>query len=148
MDMPADPRSSSCLDPVRVLVVDDDAELLGLIENELAHAGFEVIKAIDGIDALSCMYASRPDVIVVDLSMPRMSGLELIAQVRTVESFQDVTVVAMSGHPGLLRRAICIGVSAAIVKPASIEAIIAILRRPKRRICADVQRVRDHSPDG
>jgi two-component system response regulator MtrA len=48
----------------RVLVVDDDAALLALIAAGLARVGFEVIKAGDGIDALSSMYARRPDVIL------------------------------------------------------------------------------------
>ncbi len=116
-----------------ILVVDDDAALLGLLEAGLAAVGFEVIKARDGIDALSSMYARRPDVILVDLSMPRMNGVDLIAQVCTETTFKDVMVVAMSGHESLLARAAEAGASAALVKPLSIPSIIAALVRRKRR---------------
>jgi CheY-like chemotaxis protein len=117
----------------RVLVVDDDPAILRLIEEGLAHAGFEVVPAGDGIDALFTMYARRPDVILVDLAMPRMGGIELITHVCTDTSFRDVAVVAMSGHEGMLRRATEAGASAGIVKPVSIQGIIRALRRHKRR---------------
>jgi DNA-binding response OmpR family regulator len=109
----------------RALVVDDDAALLGLIADALTRVGFEIIKARDAIDALSSMYARCPDGVLVDLAMPRMSGIDLIAQVCTETRFREVTVVAMSGHEDMLRRATEAGASDALVKPLSIRRIIA-----------------------
>jgi DNA-binding response OmpR family regulator len=117
----------------RILVVDDDAALLGVIAAGLAYAGFDVVEASDGIDALAAMYARRPGVMLVDLAMPRMNGVELIAQVCTEPTFQGVAVVAMSGNEGLLRRATEAGAGATLVKPLSIPSVIAALHLHKRR---------------
>ena len=116
----------------RVLVVDDDPALLGLIADGLARVGFEVVQARDAIDALSSMYARCPDGMLVDLAMPRMSGIELIAQVCTETRFRDVRVVAMSGDENMLRRATEAGASDAIVKPLSIDRIIAAFVERKK----------------
>ncbi len=112
-----------------VLVVDDEADLLELLTTYLGVEGFEVVRATDGIDALSCMYASRPSVVLIDLVMPRMNGLEVIAQIRNDRALADVPVVAMSGDAGMLQRARIAGADEVLRKPVEPRLVVAALMR-------------------
>jgi CheY-like chemotaxis protein len=79
----------------RILVVDDDPcirESLGML---LMSVGYEVDMANNGLSAVSCLERSVPDLIVSDLDMPEMSGMELISHVRT--QYPSISIVAMSG---------------------------------------------------
>jgi CheY-like chemotaxis protein len=120
----------------RIVVVDDNLVLLDLLAKELTYAGFAVDKAHDGIDALSAMYAVCPDLLLMDLLMPRMNGLELIMQVRAERRFRKVTLLAMSGHDGMLRYATDAGASEALRKPVSIAQVIASHRRQQHLFSA------------
>ncbi len=108
-----------------ILVVDDDLWLLDFLEKGLALAGYDVTKASGGIDALSCLYARRPDVMLVDLAMPRMNGVELIAQVCAEPRFRPMTVLAMSGHDAMLEEATNAGAVGVMIKPVSIDENVA-----------------------
>ena len=77
-----------------VLVVDDDPGLRGLISTVLEGAGFVVYQAEDGLDALAILGNLLPDLIMSDLSMPRMSGYELVPVVR--RRFPQIPVVVFS----------------------------------------------------
>jgi CheY-like chemotaxis protein len=78
-----------------VLVVDDDPAIRGLLSRHLENAGFLAIHAKDGIDALVKLRDTLPTVIISDLEMPRMSGVEFIGVVR--RRFPVIPVVALSG---------------------------------------------------
>lgn len=78
-----------------VLLVDDDPSIRDLLSKELAKAGFEALHAEDGIDALVKLRDTLPKVIISDLKMPRMSGVEFIGVVR--RRFPTIPVVALSG---------------------------------------------------
>jgi two-component system alkaline phosphatase synthesis response regulator PhoP len=100
-----------------VLIVDDDEELLERITNCLSTEGFRVAQASDGIDAVSYLYANRPHVILIDLMMPRMSGVELIEQIRSEPSLAGVAIIAMSGMRDMLARAREAGADEVLHKP-------------------------------
>jgi CheY-like chemotaxis protein len=78
-----------------VLVVDDEPYLRDVIALQLEEAGFEARQAEDGIDGLVKLRGTLPDVIISDLQMPRMSGLEFIAIVR--KRFPSIPVIVLSG---------------------------------------------------
>ena len=82
----------------RVLVVDDEVANRELISNFLTSEGYDVVTARDGVDALSQLAVPLPDLIVSDLRMPRMSGVEFLAVVR--QKYPDVPVIAISGEFG------------------------------------------------
>lgn len=90
-----------------VLLVDDDPSLRDLLSRQLGKMGFEAILAEDGIDALAKLRYTVPKVIIADLQMPRMSGLEFIAVVR--RRFPAIPVIAISG--------LIDGIGSAEVKP-------------------------------
>ena len=80
----------------RILVVDDEPDITALVAYHLARAGYRVSTAANGQDALKAAREERPDVVVLDLMLPRMSGGQLLDQMRQFTSLRDVPVVGMS----------------------------------------------------
>ena len=81
---PAQPMTPDANEPANltVLIVDDEPDLLELLEYKLSGDGFRVITARDGIEGLKLAEKERPDVIVLDIMMPRMNGIELTTRIR------------------------------------------------------------------
>jgi CheY-like chemotaxis protein len=80
--------------PERILVVDDDAGIRECIADLLSYQGYEVWTAEDGLDALSLLHVTPPDVLISDLNMPNMSGFDLLPVVRRI--FPHTLLIAMS----------------------------------------------------
>ena len=82
--------------PYRVLVVDDEPSLREVTRAILESQGYQVLTVADGLDGLNALTGALPDVIISDLSMPRMSGFEFLAIVR--KRFPRIATIAMSGE--------------------------------------------------
>ena len=83
----------------QILVVDDESSVWESLGTLLLAAGYDVAEAENGLSALSHLNRAVPDLIVTDLNMPHMSGVELISHVRN--RHPEISIVAMSGdHPG------------------------------------------------
>ena len=67
----------------RVLAVDDEPDVLGLVETKLQKAGFEVTTATNGQEAVERAVAEKPDVIIMDVMMPKLDGLSACTQIKT-----------------------------------------------------------------
>jgi PAS domain S-box-containing protein len=116
---------------VRVLVVDDNrdaAETLAALLDAMGHAA---PIANDGPQALRMMHSFRPQVVFLDIGMPGMSGYEVAAEIRRDRTFDDVTLVALTGWGGELDRArsASAGFDEHLTKPATIGAIEQVLGR-------------------
>ena len=81
---------------MRVLLVEDTDDLRHLFARVLKARGFEVRAAADGHEALACLAEFVPDVVVTDLMMPRLDGVELIRRLRAMPATADVPIVAMT----------------------------------------------------
>ena len=81
---------------VTVLVVDDDPVILKLLEVNFTMEGFSVLTAVDGTDAFERAVADQPDVVVSDIMMPRMSGLELVARLKAEPTTASIPVMLLS----------------------------------------------------
>ncbi len=79
----------------QILVVDDDARIRESLGSLLISVGYDVAMAKDGRSAVSHLNGSVPDLMVTDVNMPEMSGMELISRVRT--RYPSISIVAMSG---------------------------------------------------
>jgi CheY-like chemotaxis protein len=84
-------------DPL-VLVADDDPDILRLLSLHLEKAGYAVVTATDGREALDAVRERRPDLAIVDVRMPEMDGLELIRQIRADEQSNRILIVALSAR--------------------------------------------------
>ena len=82
--------------PPKILVVDDEADNRVVLQELLAGAGFEVIVAVDGVDAVERFTDSRPDLVFMDIKMPRLDGVGAIRQIREKDGGASVPIVALS----------------------------------------------------
>jgi CheY-like chemotaxis protein len=114
-----------------ILVVDDYPDALQVWEMYLRGAGFNVITAADGPAALAKATAHRPDVIVMDLELPGLSGIEVARRLRGQPLTQDIPLIAATGysHAGTLNEARESGFDAIVVKPCDPEMLVAEIRR-------------------
>ncbi len=85
----------------RILIVDDEPDLRYLLRRILESAGHEVAEAGHGTEALECVRASRPDLVVTDMMMPVMDGVELIRQLRADPSTAEMPILAATGDAAL-----------------------------------------------
>jgi PAS domain S-box-containing protein len=112
-----------------ILVVDDEESIRSLLQNVLAAAGYDVIEACDGKEALKKCLVTPPDVIITDLCMPEREGLETIQTLR--QSFPEIRLVAMSGmtgHATFLRTARLFGAAASLEKPLDLTEVSRTIR--------------------
>ena len=83
---------------VRILIVEDDPSLRVVIRMVLERAGYEIGEAANGLAALEEIAAAAPDLVIADLTMPRMGGTELIEAIRSKPEMAAIPVVLMTGH--------------------------------------------------
>ncbi len=118
----------------RVLVVDDEAPIIELVCGYLERDGMEVISASDGQVALDLIRERVPDVVVLDVNLPGLDGLEVLRRART---FSDVYVIMLTARAEEIDRIVGLSVGADdyLVKPFSprelVARIQALLRRPR-----------------
>jgi CheY-like chemotaxis protein/CheY-specific phosphatase CheX len=102
-----------------ILVVDDDKDILEIYQEELGSAGADVVIANDGLAALEMITKNRFDVIVTDLHMPRIDGLQLVSFVKSQDLNAKTLVVMISGMipPTTMERLVMLGVIDILMKP-------------------------------
>lgn len=115
---------------IRVLLAEDQAMMRGALAALLGlEDDIEVLKTVgDGDSALRECHALRPDILVTDIEMPGLSGLELAQRVRRFDQPCKVVIVTTFARPGYLRRALDAGVSAYLLKDAPAEQLASALR--------------------
>ncbi|MFL5941957.1 MAG: response regulator transcription factor [Gaiellaceae bacterium] len=118
----------------RILVVDDDADIRGLLRALLERAGHEVSEASDGRAGLRELYAGSPDLIILDVTMPGLDGWATLERIREVT---DVPVLMLTAHDAELERVRGLkgGADDYVVKPFGRQELVArvevLLRRPR-----------------
>jgi CheY-like chemotaxis protein len=119
---------------IRTLIVDDDEDLRELLGLGLSEEGFDVDTARDGLDALEKLRVRRCDVLLVDLRMPRMNGLELMDALKREPSLAEIPVVVITGDTVQGQDALASGAAALLRKPFDVgDAVAAILEHAPRR---------------
>jgi CheY-like chemotaxis protein len=115
----------------KVLVVDDDDVIRQLITVNLELEGFEVIPAVDGQDALDKVKDAKPDVVTLDVMMPRVDGWEAAARLREDPETAHIKVVLLSARAqeSDIQRGERIGVDAYLTKPFDPDELIDVVRR-------------------
>ena len=83
---------------IKILLVDDEPDILEFIGYNLKKEGFEVETAQNGLEGLKQAKIFRPDLILLDVMMPQMDGMEMCAELRKLDSFQDTLVVFLSAR--------------------------------------------------
>lgn len=116
----------------RILVAEDRPGSLELIRTVLESAGYEVIEALDGQEALDKAFGNSVDLILLDLQMPKIDGFGVLAHLRRDSRFRNVPVVALTANAmqGDRERALAAGFSSYIAKPVD----LAMLRSEMERL--------------
>jgi two-component system alkaline phosphatase synthesis response regulator PhoP len=133
--------------PATILVVDDEERLRELLQGYLAQAGFRVLQAADGPQALELVRAHNPDLLVLDLMLPGLDGLEVCRQLRT---FSDAYVLMLTARAEEIDRVVGLEVGADdyLTKPFSPRELVARVRAMLRRPRGGGERGEPHSTLG
>jgi len=116
---------------IRVLIAEDQAMLLGALAALLSlEPDLEVVgQAKDGREALDLARSARPDVVLADIEMPHLSGLELAVELARLDPSPRVVIVTTFARAGYLRRALEAGVAGYLLKDAPVERLAEAIRR-------------------
>jgi two-component system cell cycle response regulator len=114
-----------------ILVVDDEPDVVSLLEATLKSDGFEVLTAYDGIAALDLCSTEKPDLVLLDIMMPMMSGYEVCEQIKANPMTQQIPVLCISSAhtPEARAQSIRVGAAELIKKPFLPKELIAQIRR-------------------
>jgi two-component system phosphate regulon response regulator PhoB len=104
-----------------VLLVDDDPDIRHLVAYKLTKAGFDVVQAADGLAALQAVQQQVPDLVILDIRMPRMSGFEVCRELRANPLTETVPIIMLTARarPQDLEQAYAAGATDYVVKPFS-----------------------------
>jgi twitching motility two-component system response regulator PilG len=113
----------------RVMVVDDSKTIRRTAETLLRKEGFEVVTAVDGFEALGKIVDYQPDLIFLDIMMPRLDGYQTCALIKHHHVFRNTPVVMLSSRDGLFDRARgrVVGSDRYITKPFTKEDLLAVI---------------------
>ncbi|HTA24159.1 MAG TPA: response regulator transcription factor [Terriglobales bacterium] len=120
----------------RILVVDDEPQITRVLRTSLSSQGYDIRVANDGETALEIMKDWTPDLVVTDLSMPNMDGLELCRRLR-VASQVPIIVLSVRGEERTKVQALDAGADDYVTKPFGIEELLARVRAALRRVPAE-----------
>jgi len=113
-----------------VLVADDEPSIVVSLEYLLEREGYRVLVARDGEEALAVVQAQRPDLILLDVMMPRMSGFDVCQRIRESSSAHDILIVMLTakGRDIEINKGLELGADAYITKPFSTRELMATVR--------------------
>ncbi len=114
----------------KILAVDDENDVLLIIKTALISEGFDVKTASSGTDALATAEEFNPDLVILDMMMPEMTGFEALKQLREIPTLKTVPVIMLTGvaDKEKIREAINAGVNYYIVKPFEFHDLISKVR--------------------
>jgi len=118
---------------VKILIADDDPQILRALRITLRARGYDVVTAADGTGAINAAVEEKPDLLMVDLGMPGMGGLEVIEAVR---GWSSAPILVVSGRTGSADKveALDAGADDYVTKPFAIDELLARIRALTRRV--------------
>jgi len=114
-----------------ILVVDDSADNVAMLSLALQQQGYRVVTATNGEEAISVACCTSPNLILMDISMPRLDGLGATRRLRQIEALRNVPVIAVTAHgtDGFQRAAYDVGVSGFLTKPVDFDRMHLLVAR-------------------
>jgi two-component system KDP operon response regulator KdpE len=120
----------------RILVVDDEGQITRMLRASLQSSGYAVLTANNGIEGLEKFESGRPDLIITDLAMPEMNGLELTQAVRRIDR-TPIIVLSVRDTDVMKVKALDEGADDYLTKPFSVPELLARIRTQFRRIATE-----------
>jgi two-component system chemotaxis response regulator CheY len=114
-----------------IMTVDDSASLRLMVSHVLRGGGYDVVEAVDGLDALSKLKGQEFHLILTDINMPNMDGLEFIRQLRALPPYKFIPIVLLTteSHPEKKQEGKAAGATGWIVKPFSPDQLLAVAKK-------------------
>ena len=114
----------------RILIVDDEADLVSVLRIGLEIEGFEVIAASDGEEGLRKAREERPDLVVLDLMLPKLDGYRVCRALKFDERYRGLPIVILSARSGEQDRRLAfdMGADAFVTKPYDMAALVKLIR--------------------
>ena len=129
--MTQDGSRAGSLDGLRVMVIDDSKTIRRTAETLLKREGAEVVTAVDGFEALAKIADQRPQIIFVDIMMPRLDGYQTCALIKNNQIFKSTPVIMLSSKDGLFDKARgrIVGSEQYVTKPFTREELLDAIRK-------------------
>jgi twitching motility two-component system response regulator PilG len=127
--------STQSNDTAKIMVIDDSQTIRRTAETLLAREGYQVITAQDGFEALSKVADYQPDIIFIDIMMPRLDGYQACALIKANPKFQGTPVIMLSSKDGLFDRARgrIVGSDEYLTKPFTKDELLGAVRAHVRK---------------
>ncbi len=109
----------------KILFADDDAHLVEILLLRFKAAGYETVDAYDGEEALLKMRAQKPDLVIMDITMPKMNGYTLVREMKDDEALKNIPVIVLSGKDTMQDIFQIEGVGTYMVKPFEFDELLA-----------------------
>jgi len=119
--------------PAKLLVVDDEAKMRRVLQMFFEDTGYSVIQAENGDEALQELDASRPDLLICDMRMPRMNGMELLRRVKLKSPALPVIIMTAYGEVKTAVEAMKLGAESYVTKPLDMEELRILVARAIER---------------
>ena len=119
------------LSMTKILVAEDEADIRELVAFSLENiGGFQVVKARNGVEAVEVARTEIPDLILMDVRMPRMTGVEACAKLKTIPETKDIPVVFLSAmvHEQEIQQGMVVGATEYVLKPFAPDVLMAKVR--------------------
>jgi two-component system alkaline phosphatase synthesis response regulator PhoP len=129
--------------PLKILIVDDEKDIVDLVAYNLEKEGYETLKAFDGEKALQVVRTKTPDLVILDLMLPGIQGLEVCKRIRKVTETAAIPIIMLTAKGEEIDKVLGLEVGADdyITKPFSVKELLArvkaVLRRSEARRAAD-----------
>jgi two-component system cell cycle response regulator DivK len=116
--------------PKKILIVDDNQDSRELVVKVLKNKGYKTIEAVDGEEALEKVVSERPDLILMDRSIPKIDGYEVTRRLKSQEEFKGIPIVALTAHAmkGDREKALEAGCDGYISKPINVRELPELIR--------------------
>ena len=105
----------------RILLVEDEQAILKILTIRLRVSGYDVITALNGEEGLKLVDSARPDIVLLDIIMPGIDGLQVLEKLR---AHSDMPVIAFSARPENAQRAISLGANDFLAKPFDVDDLV------------------------
>ena len=115
----------------KILAVDDSISIRKSISFVLTQEGYEVVEAVDGVDGLAKAKEDKFNLVITDINMPNMDGIEMIKQIRQTEGYKFTPIIALTteNQDSKMQEGKAAGATGWIVKPFTSEKLLAIVKK-------------------
>ncbi|MBP7056013.1 MAG: response regulator [Candidatus Omnitrophica bacterium] len=113
----------------KILVVDDESDMTATLKDIFQSRGYQVFVANDGEEAISKMRSMSPDLVILDIVMPKMSGLEVAKTLRSDKSFREIPIIMLTARTDIedTKEGLALGAAAYVAKPFQTATLLGIV---------------------